>query len=75
MGRESQIEPWSTPPGDRRHACNRLPQRSTENIEDESKANDCIACPEALTIVPIGSEGADCKREDEKAISKEELRP
>jgi hypothetical protein len=27
---------------------------STENIEDESKANDCAARPEALTIVAIG---------------------
>jgi hypothetical protein len=27
---------------------------STENTEDESKANDCSARPEALTIVALG---------------------
>ena len=53
-GRESQIEPWSTRPSDRRIVCNRPETGSTKNIEDESKANDCSARPEALTIVAIG---------------------
>ena len=46
-----------------------------ENIEDESAAHDCSAHPPTRSIVPFGSEGADCKGEDEKAISKEENRP
>jgi hypothetical protein len=41
----------------------------------ESATEDCTAHPEALTLVPFGSEGADCKGGDEKAISKEENRP
>ena len=52
--------------------CQRGPQ---ESIEDESAAYDCSAHPQTLTIVPIGTEGADCKGKDEKAISEEENRP
>jgi hypothetical protein len=48
---------------------------SPENVEDESATHDCSVHPEALTIVLFGSEGADCKDENEKAISKGETRP
>jgi hypothetical protein len=43
--------------------------------EDESETEDCTAHPGALAVVLFGSEGADCKGEDRKAISKEENRP
>jgi len=46
-----------------------------EGTEHESAENDCSAHPEALTIVALETEGADCKGNDEKAISKEENRP
>ena len=45
---------------------------STENIDDDYKANDCSATPEVLSIVGFESEGADCQ---EKTISKEEPYP
>jgi hypothetical protein len=45
---------------------------STENIDHESKANDCSATPRALSIVVFKSEGADCQG---KTISKEEPYP
>jgi len=48
---------------------------STENIDDEFKANHCAARPEAPSIVLFGSEGADCKEKPRKAISKEENYP
>jgi hypothetical protein len=47
---------------------------STDNIDDEFKAND-PARPQTLSIIGFGSEGVDCKGDDEKAISKEEVRP
>ena len=46
-----------------------------ENTEHESATEDCTAHPEAFTIVLFGSEGADCKGKDRKAISEEENRP
>ena len=46
-----------------------------EGTEHEPAENDCSAHPEALTIVPLETEGADCKGKDEKAISKGEIRP
>ena len=49
--------------------------RISEDIDDESAAYDCSAHPGALSIVPVGTERADCNGEDEKAISKEEIRP
>ena len=49
--------------------------RISEDINDESAAYDCSAHPRALSIVAVGTEGADCKGDDEKAISKEEFRP
>ena len=55
-------------------ACNRLNQDHGKD-NDESAENDCTAHPEAFTAVPIWERGADCKGEDEKAISKEEDRP
>jgi hypothetical protein len=48
---------------------------STENNDDESKANDCTAHPRELTIVLFRAEGADCHGKYEKAISKEKNRP
>jgi hypothetical protein len=48
---------------------------STKNIDDESKANDCAATHQALSIVLFRSEGADCQEKDRKAISKEEVYP
>ena len=50
-------------------------QGSMEGTEHEPAENDCSAHPEALTIVPLRTEGADCKGKDEKTISKEENRP
>ena len=47
----------------------------TENTDDEFKANDCTAHPEALTVILFRSGRADCNGKDEKAISKEENRP
>ena len=41
----------------------------------KSAAYDCSAHAGALSIVPIGTEGADCNGEDKKTISKEENRP
>ena len=49
--------------------------RINGEIEDESAAKDCSAHPRVLTIAAFRSEGADCKGEDRKAISKEENRP
>ena len=46
-----------------------------EGTNYESATEDCAAHPEALTLVLFGSEGADCKGENRKAISKEENRP
>jgi hypothetical protein len=46
-----------------------------ERTEHESAENDCSAHPEALSFISFKSEGADCKGEHEKAISKEENRP
>ena len=46
-----------------------------ESTDYESETEDCTAHPEALTFVLFGSEGADCKGENRKAISKEENRP
>ena len=46
-----------------------------ESTDYESATEDCAAHPEALTLVLFGSEGADCKGENRKAISKEENRP
>jgi hypothetical protein len=46
-----------------------------ESIDDESAAHDCSAHPQTLTISAIGTEGADCNGENEKAISKRENRP
>jgi len=46
-----------------------------ESIEDESAAYDCSTHPRALAIIAIGTEGADCNVENEKAISKGETRP
>ncbi len=43
-----------------------------ESIDDESAAYDCSAHPRTLAILPVGTEGADCKGKDEKAISKGE---
>jgi hypothetical protein len=47
---------------------------STDIIDDEVKANDS-SCPQALPILSFGSEGADCKGKNEKAIGQEEIRP
>jgi hypothetical protein len=46
-----------------------------ESTSDESKTEDGTAYPEALTIVLVESEGADCKGRNRKAISKEKNRP
>ena len=46
-----------------------------ESTDYESTTGDCTAHPEALTFVLFESEGADCKGEYRKAISKEEDRP
>jgi len=46
-----------------------------ESTDSESATEDCIAHPAALALVLVGSEGADCKGENRKAISKEENRP
>lgn len=43
--------------------------------DDESAEEDCSAHPEALTLVLFGSEGADCKGKDEKAISEGDACP
>jgi hypothetical protein len=48
---------------------------SMENTGHESATEDCTAHPEAFTIVLFGSEEADCKGKDRKAISEEENRP
>jgi len=40
-----------------------------ESTEDESKANDCSARPQALAIGGFEWEWADCQGKDEKAIS------
>jgi hypothetical protein len=45
-----------------------------EDTANESETEDCAAHPEAPTLILFGSEGADCKREDRKAISEEENR-
>jgi hypothetical protein len=45
------------------------------NAGDESETEDCAAHPQALTIVHVGSGGADCEGRNRKAISKEENRP
>jgi hypothetical protein len=39
--------------------------------EDESR-KDCSFHPQALTIIAIGSVGADCQEERRKAISEDE---
>jgi hypothetical protein len=57
-----------------RYACNRLDQDSGER-RYESAAHDCSAHPKAFAIILFGSEGADCKGKDEKAISEGEARP
>ena len=41
----------------------------------EFEAKDCSAHPEVLTIDANRSVGADCKGEDRKAISEEEVYP
>jgi hypothetical protein len=46
-----------------------------ESTENEFATEPCTAHPEALTVVLFGSEEADCKGKDEKAISKGEDRP
>jgi len=46
-----------------------------ESTEHEPAENDCSAHPEALSFISFKSEGADCNGEEEKAISKEEIRP
>jgi hypothetical protein len=48
---------------------------SNGGTEDESETEDCTAHPEALTVVLFGSEGADCKEGNRKAISEGENRP
>ena len=46
-----------------------------EGTDHESKEEDCSDHPEAPTFIALESEWADCKGEDEKAISEEENRP
>jgi hypothetical protein len=48
---------------------------SMESTENEFATEHCTAHPEALTVVLFGSEGADCKGRNRKAISKGENRP
>jgi len=42
---------------------------------DESTENDCAAHPQAFRGLAVRTRGADCKEENEKAISKEDDRP
>jgi hypothetical protein len=46
-----------------------------ESTENEFTTEHCTAHPEALTVVLFGSEEADCKGRNRKAISKGEDRP
>ena len=48
---------------------------SMESTDYEPETEDCTAHPEALALVLFGSEGADCKGGDRKAIRKAENRP
>ena len=71
---ESQIELWSTPmviAGTLAVASMVPPSR----IDDESAAHDCPAHPQTPDVVLSEAEGADCKRENEKAIGEGENRP
>jgi len=54
---------------------NRLDKDSMESTDHEFETEDCTAHPQALTIVLVGSEGADCEGRNRKAISKEKDRP
>jgi hypothetical protein len=48
---------------------------SKEETDHESKEEDCSDHPEAFTVIALESEWADCKGENEKAISEGENRP
>jgi len=48
---------------------------SNEEPDHEFKEEDCSDHPDAPTVLALESEWADCKGEDEKAISEEKNRP